>query len=258
MTRRPLIAGNWKMHKTTAEARAFVRELRERSLPADVEVVICPPFTALDAVGSALRGSQIALGAQTMHEAPYGPFTGEISPLMLRELGVTYVILGHSERRRYDGETDAAVARKTRSALRHGLTPIIAVGETSEEHESGAAVQRVTSQTQAAVAELAPDEIAACVFAYEPIWAIGTGLSEDPPLSDRLMQRMRTAVPGLRDARLLYGGSMNPKNAAPILAQPNIDGGLIGGASLAVDTFVEIIEIASPSRQPVGPPRDAR
>jgi triosephosphate isomerase len=258
MTRRPLIAGNWKMHKTTAEARAFVQRLRALSLPADVDVVICPPFTALAAVGHELRGSHVALGAQTMHEAPFGPYTGEISPLMLRELGVTHVILGHSERRRYNGETDAEVARKARSALQHGLTPIIAVGETAQEHESGLAVERVTSQTRAAVSELTAESMAASIFAYEPIWAIGTGLTEDPLLTDELMNRIRTAVPELRDARLLYGGSMNPKNAAPIIAQPNIDGGLIGGASLVVETFAEIIEIAHASRQPAGPPRDAR
>lgn len=245
MTRRPLIAGNWKMHKTTAEARAFVQALRKIPLPDDVDVVICPPFTALAVVHEELRGSRIALGAQTMHEASYGPYTGEISPLMLRDLGVTHVLLGHSERRRECGETDAMVAGKTRSALAHGLTPIVAVGESAAEHAAGLAVEKVVMQTQIALGDLSPDAIEACVLAYEPIWAIGTGLTEDPLLADRVMYRMRTALPALRNARLLYGGSMNTKNAAAIMAQSNIDGGLIGGASLTAQHFAEIIALAT-------------
>jgi triosephosphate isomerase len=250
MTRRPLIAGNWKMHKTTGEARAFIRALRELLLPDDVDVVICPPFTALAAAAEELHGSRIALGAQTMHDAAHGRFTGEISPIMLRDLGVTHVLLGHSERRRECGETDEAVARKTRSALAHGLTPIVAVGETAQEHAAGLAVEKVVMQTQVALGDLTAEAIEACVLAYEPIWAIGTGQVEDPVLSDQVMYRMRTALPPLRNARLLYGGSMNPKNAAPIMAQPNIDGGLIGGASLAVQHFAELIAIAHASIQP--------
>jgi triosephosphate isomerase len=250
MTRRPLIAGNWKMHKTTGEARAFIRELRELALPDDVDIVICPPFTALADAAQELRGSRIALGAQTMHEATHGPYTGEISPLMLRDLGVTHVLLGHSERRRECGETDEAVSRKTRSALAHGLTPIVAVGETADEHAAGLAVDKVVRQTQVALGDLSAEALEACVLAYEPIWAIGTGLVEDPLLSDEVMYRMRTALPALRNARLLYGGSMNPKNAAPIMAQPNIDGGLIGGASLAVPNFADLIAIAHASIQP--------
>lgn len=241
------------MHKTAGEARAFVRALRELPFPDDVDVLICPPFTALATVAEELRGSRIALGAQTMHEATHGPYTGEISPVMLRDLGVTHVLLGHSERRRQCGETDEAVARKTRSALLHGLTPIVAVGETAEEHAAGLAVEKVVTQTQIALGDLSPDAVAACVLAYEPIWAIGTGLVEDPLLSDEVMRRMRMSLPGLRDARILYGGSMNPKNAAPIMAQPNIDGGLIGGASLAVEHFAEIVAIAHATL----PPRSA-
>jgi triosephosphate isomerase len=243
MMRRPLIAGNWKMHKTIAEARAFVQALRALPLAADVDVVICPPFTALAAVSDELRGSRIALGAQTMHEGTQGPFTGEVSPVMLRDLGVTYVLLGHSERRRLCGETDETVARKIRSALAHDLTPIVAVGETAQEHEQGLAVTRVVAQTQAALSELSSEAIGACVLAYEPIWAIGTGLVEDPHLADGVMQRMRASLPELRDVRVLYGGSVNPKNAAPIMAQPNIDGGLIGGASLDPHVFAELVAI---------------
>jgi triosephosphate isomerase len=250
MMRRPLIAGNWKMHKTTGETRAFIRELRELPLPDGVDVVICPPFTALAAAAEELHGSRIALGAQTMHEATHGPYTGEIGPSMLRDLGVTHVLLGHSERRRSCGETDEAVARKARSALEHGLTPIVAVGETAQEHAAGLAIEKVVMQTQVALGDLNAEAIEACVLAYEPIWAIGTGLVEDPLLSDRVMYRMRTALPALHNARLLYGGSMNPKNAAPIMAQPNIDGGLIGGASLAVPSFAELIAIAHASIQP--------
>ncbi|HEY0798819.1 MAG TPA: triose-phosphate isomerase [Candidatus Baltobacteraceae bacterium] len=244
MIRRPMIAGNWKMHKTIAEGLAYVRELRSFVLPNDVDAVICPPFTALAAVSKELRALGVALGAQTMSEADHGPQTGEISPVMLREIGVSYVVLGHSERRQYFGETDAMVAVKARSALTHGLTPIIAVGDTAQEHAAGLAPTRVIEQTQAAIAGIPREAIGACIFAYEPIWAIGTGLSEDPDQADALMGQLRASVPELRDARLLYGGSMNTKNAASIMAQPNIDGGLIGGASLSPANFAELLALA--------------
>ncbi len=241
--RRPLIAGNWKMHKTAAEARALVHELCT-GVPEDhVDVVIAPPFTALWGVHDELsdRGSRIALAAQTMHESDHGPYTGEISAPMLREIGVTYVILGHSERRAACGETDAGVNRKVRAALAHGLTPIVAVGESELEHARHLTVAIVTRQARAAFEGVAPADVARCVVAYEPIWAIGTGLFDSPENANAVIGAIRGSVEGLSGARLLYGGSMKSDNAAALMAQPNIDGGLVGGASLQAATFLGIV-----------------
>ncbi len=241
--RRPLIAGNWKMHKTVAETRALVRELAGEPIPVEVDVAIAPPFTALWAAREELRhgDSAISLAAQTMHESEHGPFTGEISPVMLRDLGVTFVILGHSERRANCGETDAAVNRKVRSALKHGLTPIVAVGETEAEHAREETVRIVTSQTRAAFADVEPEDVARCVVAYEPIWAIGTGLFDRPESANAVIGAIRDSVEGLGDARLLYGGSMKSDNAPALMAEPNIDGGLVGGASLSAVSFLDIV-----------------
>ena len=240
--RRPLIVGNWKMHKTIAEARAYVAELRESRLPDGLDVVIAPPFTALAAVAEALEGSPVALGAQTMHEVDRGPHTGEISPVMLRELGVGYVILGHSERRAQCGETDAGVNRKVRAALGQGITPIVAVGETADEHAAGATLGRVLGQTRAAFEGVAENDVERCVVAYEPIWAIGTGQVDTPESADAVIGEIRACVAGLENAQLLYGGSMRPENAAALMMEPNIDGGLIGGASLTVAGFLAIVK----------------
>jgi triosephosphate isomerase (TIM) len=248
VVRRPLIAGNWKMHKTIEEARAFVTELRDVALPNGVDVVVAPPFTALAAVHEVLNGSRIRLGAQTMSEHHEGPFTGEISPLMLRDVGVTYVILGHSERRAHFGESDAGVNHKVRVALSHGITPIVAVGESQTEHAAGKTLDKVLAQTRAAFAAVSEDDVARCVVAYEPIWAIGTGLNDTPESANAVLGQIRQCVPGLADARLLYGGSMKGANAAPLMAQPNIDGGLIGGASLMVPSFLAVINAAASAR----------
>jgi triosephosphate isomerase (TIM) len=248
--RASLVVGNWKMHKTVAEARLLIDALRESEakFPADVEVVVAPPFTALGAVGARLHlgqaghiRSRIALAAQNMHDELQGAFTGEISATMLLELHVRWVIIGHSERRLYFGESDASVARKVRTALLRGIIPIVAVGETLDEHEAGIASERVRSQVQIAFEDLAADDVRRCVVAYEPIWAIGTGQSDDPASANRVMGRIRTAVDGLDDARLLYGGSVKPDNMAAFAAQPNIDGALVGGASLRADTFTAIV-----------------
>jgi len=241
MTRRPLVAGNWKMNKTVAAACELAQQLCALDWPAVLDVVICPPFTALAAVADQLRGSRIRLGAQNMHEASHGAFTGEISPTMLRDLGVTHVILGHSERRQYCGETDAAIARKVHAALDHDLTPIVAVGETATEHAAGHTLTKVQHQTRAALAGLTPAQVARCVIAYEPIWAIGTGAFDEPTTANATMEHIRTSVHGLRDARLLYGGSMNANNASALMAQPSIDGGLIGGASLTAAGLAGVI-----------------
>jgi len=242
--RRPLIAGNWKMHKTIAESLELVRGLVALSLPDSVDVAVCPPFTALAPVSQELDGSTVALGAQNMHEALQGAFTGEISGAMLVELGVRYVILGHSERRQYFNETDAAVSRKVRTALDLGLTPIVAVGETAEEHAQGVTVEKVVRQARAAFEHASRDEVATCVVAYEPIWAIGTGKVDTPQSANGVMGEIRASVAGLERARILYGGSMKGGNCDLLLAEPNIDGGLIGGASLSLATFVPIIEAA--------------
>jgi len=229
------------MHKTAGEARALVRELTGEPIPEEVDVAIAPPFTALWAARHELRDSPIALAAQTMHESDHGAFTGEISPVMLRDAGVTYVILGHSERRAFCGESDAAVNRKVRAALNHGLTPIVAVGETAAEHARHETVRIVTFQTRAAFEGVGPDDVARCVVAYEPIWAIGTGLVDRPDNANAVIGAIRGCVDGLAGARLLYGGSMKSDNAGALLAEPHIDGGLVGGASLSAPGFLGIV-----------------
>jgi triosephosphate isomerase len=233
------------MHKTVRETRALARELLEHTQGGGVDVIVAPPFTALFAAQEEFAGTHIALAAQTMHENDGGPHTGEISPAMLVELGVRYVILGHSERRQQCNETDRGVNRKVHAALRHGLTPIVAVGETAQEHAAGQSAARVCDQTRLAFADVSDDDIARCVVAYEPIWAIGTGLSDTPDSANAVIGNIRESLPGLANARLLYGGSMKPENAAALLAEPNIDGGLIGGASLVATMFGAIVEAAA-------------
>ncbi len=241
--RKPLIAGNWKMHKTVDQTIAFVRDVRARPLPlGEVDAVICPPFTALAAAREALAGSGIGLGAQNVCWADAGAFTGEIAPPMLVELGVGWVVIGHSERRALFGELDERVNEKVRAALAHGITPIVAVGETAQEHAAGRADARVREQLTRAFAGIPAADAARCVVAYEPIWAIGTGNADSPPGADAVMARARAAVPGLHGVRMLYGGSMKPGNVAAFLAEPNIDGGLVGGASLDPASFAALLE----------------
>ena len=243
--RKPLIAGNWKMNKTIAQTRAFVTALLAHDLPLHhVDAVICPPFTALCQARDMFAGIPIGLGAQNMSWASSGPYTGEISPEMLVELAVEWVVLGHSERRALFGELDERVNEKVRAALSHGITPIVAVGETEQEHVAGLASARVREQVMLAFAGLSADDIARCVVAYEPIWAIGTGHADSPPEADALMGEIRRCVPGLENVRLLYGGSMNAKNVAEFVAQPNIDGGLVGGASLDPASFAALLDEA--------------
>lgn len=230
------------MHKTIAETRALVRELLALALPTDADVAIAPPFTSLPAAREELGESRIALAAQTMHDFAHGPFTGEVSAPMLVELGIRYVILGHSERRAYCGESDDGINRKVRSALAHGMTPIVAVGETAREHDIGETHAKVSLQTRAAFEGVAPDDVARCVVAYEPIWAIGTGLVDTPANANDVIGQIRACVDGLSDARILYGGSMKGDNAAALMAQPQIDGGLIGGASLTALAFGAVLD----------------
>jgi triosephosphate isomerase len=243
--RKTLVVGNWKMHKAPDDAVRFVHELRALAPELTyADAVICPPFVALAAVAAALDGSTVGLGAQTMHWAQSGAFTGEISPTMLAACGVGWVILGHSERRALAGETDLSINRKITAALDHGLTPIVAVGETHEEHSAGLARDRVVAQTRAAFAGLAADDVGRCVVAYEPIWAIGTGNIDDPHDANTIMGEIRGAVAGLQRARLLYGGSVKPDNIAALVEQEHIDGALVGGASLDPASFAALLRNA--------------
>ncbi|MGI6141395.1 MAG: triose-phosphate isomerase [Caldicoprobacterales bacterium] len=245
--RRPIIAGNWKMNKTPEEATAMVRELAPMVEHSDAEVVICAPFTALQAVKDAAAGTNIKVGAQNMHWEEKGAFTGEISPVMLNALGIEYVIIGHSERREYFAETDVTVNKKVHSALAHGLIPIICVGETLEQREQGITRTLVEGQTRAALKGLSLEDVKTCVIAYEPIWAIGTGKTATSEDANEVIGYIRNTVAGLfgQDAadaiRIQYGGSMKPENAAELMAMPEIDGGLVGGASLKAQDFAKIV-----------------
>jgi triosephosphate isomerase len=239
---RPLVAGNWKMHKSMAESAAFVREFL--ALDPDfetVDAVVFPPFTALSATFEALAGSRLGLGGQTMCEHESGAYTGEISPLMLLDCGARWVILGHSERRANNGETDAAINRKVHTALRLGITPIVAVGETAEDHAAGRTHEHVVGQANAAFDGVTADDVARCIVAYEPIWAIGTGLSDSPEGASAVMAQIRGSVVGLQQTRILYGGSVKPDNIGAFVAQPHIDGALVGGASLLPRSFYDLM-----------------
>ncbi len=249
--RTPFIAGNWKMHKTVSEATALAEALREAL--ADVgtmELAVCPPATALDAVRRVLAGSNIGVGAQNMHWEEQGAFTGEIAPPMVAELA-QYVILGHSERRQYFGETDETVNRKIKAALAHGLTPIVCVGENLAQNQAGETIPFVRSQIEGAFAGLSAEEARRLVLAYEPIWAIGTGLTATPEAADRIIREaIRDVLAALYDRetaeaiRVQYGGSVKPHNIAAFIVMPEIDGALVGGASLKADSFSAIVHNA--------------
>jgi triosephosphate isomerase len=240
------------MHKTAAEGAALARGIREAldGLPSDVDVLVAPPFTALHAVSGVLAGSPIALGAQNMHFEKEGAFTGEVSGPMLREAGCTHVILGHSERRHIFGESDEVVSRKTRAALDHGLIPIVCVGETLHERDSGATLDVVGRQLDRALEGLAPNQLTRMVIAYEPVWAIGTGRAATPAQAQEVHAfiRQRIAPSGVdaQALRILYGGSVKPDNIEAIMSQGDIDGALVGGACLQCDSFLKIIAGARP------------
>jgi triosephosphate isomerase len=247
MSRTPLIAGNWKMHKTVAEAEAFIQALLPRVSTADgVEVAICPPFLALEAMVDSTRGSRVEVYAQNMHQAPEGAFTGEVSAPMLSALDVHGVVLGHSERREYFGETDKALALKVPAALEAGLKPILCVGETEEERERGDTERKLRHQVQEDLAKVPTERLGEVVIAYEPIWAIGTGQVATPEQAQEAIAFVRALVADRdRDqadrTRVLYGGSVKPDNAAELLALPDVDGALVGGASLDAESFAAIV-----------------
>jgi triosephosphate isomerase len=252
MIRKKLIAGNWKMNKTSAEAAELAREivLAVANRP-DVDVVICPPFTALESVAKVVEGSAIKLGAQNMHHEASGAFTGEISAPMLRAFFATHVILGHSERRTLFGETDGFINKKVLAALKNQLRPILCVGETLAEREAGSTLKVVQTQLEACLEGVSKELATNVIIAYEPVWAIGTGKNATADQAQEVHAFIRgllTKIFGDQPAgriRILYGGSMKPANAAELLAQKDIDGGLIGGASLEVRSFVELINAAA-------------
>jgi len=249
--RKPIVAGNWKMNKTVAEATVLVDAMKPDLADCkDVDVVLCPPFTALKAVSDAVSGTHIDLGAQNMHWEKDGAYTGEVSASMLRELYCHYVILGHSERRAYFHETDAIVNRKVKAALAANLKPIVCVGEVLEERESGKTSEVVEAQVRGSLAGLGAEDLSDAIIAYEPVWAIGTGKTASPEQAQEVHALIRKVVADMvgqevADAiRIQYGGSMKPGNAKELLSQPDIDGGLIGGAALDATSFVAIIKAA--------------
>lgn len=256
MSRKPVIAGNWKMFKTVSEALTFVRGIRQATVGLGyAEVVLCPPFTALALMSEGLRGSGISLGAQDVFWEDKGAFTGEISPVMLKDAGCSYVIVGHSERRQYFGETDEKVNRKVKAVLGHGLTPIMCVGETLDEREAGVTEKIVRAQTTAGLAGLAPEQVAGMVIAYEPVWAIGTGRTASDEDAQSVIAYIRDIVreqcgeTAAGNVRILYGGSVKPENTAGLMSKRDIDGALVGGASLEVKSFTEIIKRTSETRR---------
>ena len=247
--RQPFIAGNWKMHKTLAEAKALARGLRQGVAPGRrAEVAVAPPYTALAAVAEELSGSDIRLAAQNTFWEKQGAFTGEISPAMLADVGCRYVIIGHSERRQHFGETDATVNRRLKAVLEAGLAVILCVGETLEEREAGQTFAVVRTQLDGGLANVTagPDRL---VIAYEPVWAIGTGKTATPDQAQEVHAFIRSLLrefmgPAAEDIRIQYGGSVTPDNAATLLAQPDIDGALVGGSSLKPELFLPIIGAA--------------
>lgn len=249
--RKPLMAANWKMHKNRAEAREFIDAFRALDPPLEhVEVVVCAPFTALEAVVSASEGSGIQVAAQNMHQAESGAFTGEISAGMLADLGVHGVVLGHSERRELFGETDEALSHKVPAALEAGLTPILCVGESESERNDGKTDEVLAAQVRADLANVAEGDLGRIVIAYEPIWAIGTGQSATAEQAQEACGLIRALLAGRSDEgagamRVLYGGSMKPDNAAELLSLEDVDGGLVGGASLDPGDFASLTAVAA-------------
>jgi triosephosphate isomerase (TIM) len=254
MSRTPFIAGNWKMNKTIAEAEEFIQGLLPKVSSADgVDIAICAPFLALQALVDSARGSRVEIFAPTMHEAAEGAFTGEVSAAMLAEIDVQGVVLGHSERRELFGDTDKALALKVPAALEAGLTPILCVGETEDERERGDTERKLRHQVQEGLDRVPLERLPEVVIAYEPIWAIGTGLVATAEQAQDAVAFVRALVEGFdktagQAVRILYGGSLKPDNARELLALPDVDGALVGGASLDADAFASIVASAREAR----------
>ncbi|GIM31517.1 triose-phosphate isomerase [Paraclostridium bifermentans] len=245
--RKPIIAGNWKMHKTIAEAVEFVNEIKGKVNNTDVEAVICAPFTLLKDLKEATKGTPIKIGAQNMHYADNGAFTGEISAPMLKELDIDYVVLGHSERRQYFNETNETVNKKVLKALESGIDPILCIGETLEEREADKTKDVCKVQTEKALENVTAEDMKKVVIAYEPIWAIGTGKTATAEQANDVIAYVREVVKGLygeeisEEVRIQYGGSVKPSNVSEIMNQTDIDGALVGGASLQPADFTELV-----------------
>lgn len=250
--RKTIIAGNWKMNKTATETRQFAEELKTL-LPKTkwCDVVVCVPSVNISAAVKAFKDMRVAIGAENVYYEKSGAFTGEVSADMLKDLGVKYVIVGHSERRQYFGETDATVNKKVLAVLEAGMSPIICVGESLEQRETGVTTEWIALQVKSALSGVPAEKMRKCVIAYEPIWAIGTGRTATSEQAAEVCAAIRATIRGLYGARVArsvtiqYGGSMKPDNAAELLAQPDVDGGLIGGAALKPDQFVAIINAAN-------------
>ena len=244
--RKPIIAGNWKMHKTIAEALDFVNAVKDRVNNDNVEAVICAPFTLLKDLKEATKGTNIKIGAQNMHFEEKGAFTGEISPLMLKELDMDYVVIGHSERRQYFNETDETVNKKVLKALEVGIDPILCVGETLEEREAGNTKDVCKVQVEKALENVSKEDLAKVVIAYEPVWAIGTGKTATSEDANDVIAYIREVVANLygelaNEVRIQYGGSVKPSNVAEIMNQSDIDGALVGVASLEANDYVDLV-----------------
>lgn len=249
--RKPIIAGNWKLNNTTREAAEFVTLLkRDLSEVTDVDIVVCPVFTALSVMADILTESNIGLGAQDVYWEDSGAFTGEVSAPLLKEIGVQYVIIGHSERRQYFGETNQTVNKKIRAALNHGLTPIVCIGEMLRERENNKTFEVIRTQCKESLAGFDADEMKRMVVAYEPVWAIGTGQTATPAQAQEVHRFIRELLTKMHNeeaaetVRIQYGGSVKPENIAELMAQRDIDGALVGGASLKADSFVPIVKNA--------------
>ncbi len=244
--RKPIIAGNWKMHKTIAEALEFVNDVKDKVNNDNVEAVICASFTLLKDLKEATKGTNIKIGAQNMHFEEKGAFTGEISPLMLKELDMDYVVIGHSERRQYFNETNETVNKKVLKALEVGIDPILCVGETLEEREAGNTKDVCKVQVEKALENVSKEDLAKVVIAYEPVWAIGTGKTATSEDANDVIAYIREVVANLykelaNEVRIQYGGSVKPSNVAEIMNQSDIDGALVGGASLEANDYVKLV-----------------
>ncbi len=244
--RKPIIAGNWKMNKTIAEALEFVNEVKDKVQNNKVEAVICAPFTLLKDLKEATKGTNIKIGAQNMHYEESGAFTGEISPAMLKELNIDYVVIGHSERREYFNETDETVNKKVLKALEVGIDPILCCGETLEEREAGKTKEVCKVQVEKALENVKKEDLSKVVIAYEPIWAIGTGKTATSEDANDVIKYIREVVANLygelaNEVRIQYGGSVKPQNVAEIMSQSDIDGALVGGASLASSDYTQLV-----------------
>jgi triosephosphate isomerase len=247
--RRPIIAGNWKLHGKRAEARELVREVVKNCRDVtEVDIVVCPTFTSLDAVSQIIHETNVALGAQNCYFEEKGAYTGEISPGMLKELDCAYCIIGHSERRQFFGETDEGVSKKAHSLHQAGITPIVCVGELLEERQAGKTMDVILGQLRAGLCELTAEQIVRTVIAYEPVWAIGTGMTATPAQAQEVHAAIRAELVALfgpvaaNAVRIQYGGSVKPDNVQELMAQPDIDGALVGGASLRADSFCALVK----------------